>query len=69
VAIQKPEQAFLKRVTGRSFTVSKDLTEISRNSVLDFLHKKIGKNCENHQRSYKQYNTVLILRPSKEIIL
>ncbi len=39
--------------TGRIFTISKYFIEVSRNFILDFLHKKTAKNGENHQRAFK----------------
>jgi hypothetical protein len=44
----------LKRVTERFFTIS-DLIEANRNFILEFLHKKKVKNCENHKFSLKKY--------------
>jgi hypothetical protein len=44
---QKAGQAPLKKVTGMIFTVSKLFIEASRNFILDFLHKRTAKNCEN----------------------
>jgi hypothetical protein len=49
---RKTGTSFLDRVTavtGRIFT------EGGRNLILDFLHKKTAKNCENHQSSKNKY--------------
>jgi hypothetical protein len=50
--------SFLKRVTGRILQLVNDFKEASRKCVLDFLHEKAAKNCENHQRSYNSTNLI-----------
>jgi hypothetical protein len=53
----KAGASFLKRVTGRIFTISKffDVTEASSNFIFDYLHKQAAKNFENHKHSYKNH--------------
>jgi hypothetical protein len=53
---QKAGTSSLKRVTGRIFTITivSDFIEASRNFILDFLHKKTAKNCENQMRPFKK---------------
>jgi hypothetical protein len=46
--LSESRTSFLKRVTGRIFTIS-DFTEASRNFIFGFLYKKTAKNGENHQ--------------------
>jgi hypothetical protein len=33
-----------------------DFKAASRNFILDFLHKKFAKNCDNHLRSFKKFS-------------
>ncbi len=45
--------SFLNRVTGRFLQSVTDHMEASRNFILDILHKKTAKRCENNQCSYR----------------
>ncbi len=47
---QKAGTSYQKRVTGSIATISKQAE-----TLFNFFFKKTGKNCENHQRSFKKY--------------
>ncbi len=53
--IGKAVSSFLKRVTGRIFTIRSDFIEAIRNFILDALLQKTAKNGENHQYAYQKH--------------
>jgi hypothetical protein len=54
---QKAGTSFLKRVTGRIFTISK---RFQRGKQKIFFTKRQPKNCENCQHSYKTYKLIFL---------
>jgi hypothetical protein len=50
---KSPVQSIWRRLLQEMiFTISKHFIEASRNILLDFVHKKTAKSCENHQRPF-----------------